>query len=87
MCSQGCNGGFTHFYAGTYHAIDIQCPVGTPVLALADATVLEVKQDCNASGIHVDNLFKWNSVLLQVSLCLSIYLSIHLSIYLSIYLV
>jgi hypothetical protein len=33
LCSQGCNGLFTHFYPATKHAIDLECPVGTAVLA------------------------------------------------------
>ena len=40
--------------------------MGTPVLALADGTVKEVRDSESASGIHVSNLFKWNSILLQL---------------------
>jgi|AntRauMFilla1563_2_1112583.scaffolds.fasta_scaffold163846_1 murein DD-endopeptidase MepM/ murein hydrolase activator NlpD len=38
--------------------------VGTPLLAVFDATVAEVRQSEAVSGIHVRNLFKWNSVML-----------------------
>lgn len=28
LCTQGINGGLTHFFAGSYHAVDFRCPVG-----------------------------------------------------------
>lgn len=66
LCSQGFGGEFTHFYPGTYHAVDFECPVGTPVLAIGDGTVVEVVQDNKATGHHVANLFAWNSVMLRL---------------------
>ncbi|CAM9163485.1 unnamed protein product [Hapterophycus canaliculatus] len=62
LCSQGVGGCFTHFYPGTHHALDFECPEGTPVQALASGTVKEVRQSTTAGGIHAKGLFKWNSV-------------------------
>ncbi|CAM9611397.1 unnamed protein product [Choristocarpus tenellus] len=62
LCSQGVGGCFTHFYPGTLHALDFECPVGTPVLALAAGVVREVRQAVTAGGIHAQGLFDWNSV-------------------------
>lgn len=66
LCSQGFCGCFTHYFAATHHAVDLQCPVGTPVLAVGDGEVLEVKEANNVSGIHVKNLFLWNSILVAL---------------------
>lgn len=60
--AQGVGGTFTHFYPGTHHALDFECPEGTSVLALADGTVREVRQSNTAGGIHARGLFDWNSV-------------------------
>lgn len=65
-CSQGVNGAFTHFYPQTRYAVDLACSIGTEILAVADGIVLEVNQSNVVSGIHVDNLFKWNSIMLQL---------------------
>ncbi|CAM9319680.1 unnamed protein product, partial [Sphacelaria rigidula] len=62
LCSQGMGGQFTHFYPGTLHAIDLECPVGTPVLSLASGIVREIRQSHAAGGIHARGLFSWNSV-------------------------
>ncbi len=43
LCSQSAFGKFTHFYKNTLHAVDLECPVGTPVVAVADAHVLHVQ--------------------------------------------
>jgi murein DD-endopeptidase MepM/ murein hydrolase activator NlpD len=43
LCSQSAFGKFTHFYKNTLHAVDLECPVGTPVLAVADAHVMHVQ--------------------------------------------
>jgi murein DD-endopeptidase MepM/ murein hydrolase activator NlpD len=39
LCSQGHGGRLTHFFPGTWHAIDIECPIGTPVLSVGDGEV------------------------------------------------
>jgi murein DD-endopeptidase MepM/ murein hydrolase activator NlpD len=66
LCSQGACGCFTHFYSGTMHAIDLCCPVGTPVLAVEDGTIMEVKDETTVGGIHSAHLFQWNSIMLRV---------------------
>jgi murein DD-endopeptidase MepM/ murein hydrolase activator NlpD len=66
MCSQGACGCFTHFYTGTMHAIDLSCPVGTPVLAVENGTVIDVKDATTVGGIHSAHLFQWNSIMLRV---------------------
>jgi hypothetical protein len=66
LCTQGFNGAFTHFQKGTFHAIDFACPVGTPVLAAGAGVVVSFTHESCASGIHVDNLFHWNSVMLHL---------------------
>jgi murein DD-endopeptidase MepM/ murein hydrolase activator NlpD len=66
LCTQGENGHLTHFFAGNTHAIDFRCPVGTDLLAVADARVVTVKDDETCSGIATANLFKWNSVMLKI---------------------
>lgn len=67
LCTQGFGGRFTHFYPGTYFAIDLQCEVGTPVLAVGDGTVTAVRDDSTVGGIHAKNLFHWNSVTMQLT--------------------
>jgi murein DD-endopeptidase MepM/ murein hydrolase activator NlpD len=56
----------THMFAQTRHALDFRCPVGTPVVAVGDGEVVDVRQDADSSGIHVGNLFEWNSVMIRV---------------------
>ena len=64
LCTQGEGGILTHFFSGNLHAIDFRCPVGTPLLAVGDGTVVQTKDDERVSGIAVSNLFRWNSILL-----------------------
>jgi murein DD-endopeptidase MepM/ murein hydrolase activator NlpD len=67
LCTQGVGGCLTHFFAGNLHAIDFQCAIGTPLLAVGNGIVVKVKADCNnVTGIAVTNLFAWNSILLQL---------------------
>ena len=62
LCTQGCGGKMTHFFKESHHAIDLRCPVGTPLLALADGVVTEVTEESHVSGIHCLNLCEWNSI-------------------------
>ena len=64
LCSQGAGGHFTHSFAETMYAVDIQCDVGTPVLAIAPATVKAIEQGRLGGGIHVTALYSWNSIML-----------------------
>lgn len=66
LCTQGENGGLTHFFSGNLHAVDFRCPVGCEVLAVADAEVVEVRDEETVTGIATANLFRWNSVMLKV---------------------
>jgi len=66
LCSQGIHGGFTHFYPQTMYAVDLQCNIGTPVLAVGNGTIIDISDTNNVSGIHINNLFAWNSILLQL---------------------
>lgn len=66
LCTQGIHGHLTHFFSGNYHAIDFRCPVGTPLLAVAAGTVIQVQDHHTCTGIAVSNLFEWNSILLKI---------------------
>ena len=66
LCTQGEEGELTHFFSGNLHAIDFRCPVGTLLLAVADGIIVEAKDENTLTGIAVTNLFKWNSILLQI---------------------
>ncbi|MDP2436314.1 MAG: M23 family metallopeptidase [archaeon] len=66
LCTQGHRGHFTHFNPCTRHAIDLQCPVGTPVVALGNGRVVEVADGNTVSGIDVRNLYSWNSLMLEL---------------------
>ncbi|CAE7158448.1 unnamed protein product, partial [Symbiodinium pilosum] len=62
-CSQGPGGKLTHFaHASTYHAVDLDCPVGTAVVAMADGTITEIRDGETASGVDVRNFFRWNQI-------------------------
>ena len=74
LCTQAAFGGFTHFqHPGTQQAVDFRCPVGTPVLAVVDGIVIsaggmknnEAVLPVTSGGIHVSNLFSWNSIVLK----------------------
>jgi hypothetical protein len=66
LCTQGEGGELTHFFSGNLHAVDFACPVGTPLLAVADGLVVEAKDSNSLTGVAVSNLFEWNSIILQV---------------------
>eukprot|EP00040_Diaphanoeca_grandis_P025366 m.140429 g.140429 ORF g.140429 m.140429 type:complete len:385 (-) comp30113_c0_seq1:86-1240(-) len=67
LCTQGIGGRLTHFFPESFHAFDLRCPEGTPVLALADGKVVEITQESKISGVHCDNLTEWNSVSIEIS--------------------
>lgn len=63
LCSQSSGGALTHsIHESTYFAVDLDCPVGTPVLAVESGIVCEVKDDENCSGIDCSFLFRHNQV-------------------------
>jgi murein DD-endopeptidase MepM/ murein hydrolase activator NlpD len=62
LCSQGMCGALSHFFPQTLHAVDFRCPVGTPVLAIGAGVVTDVSQVNTVSGIHIANLYSWNSI-------------------------
>lgn len=67
LCTQGEQGILTHFLTGNLHAIDFDCPVGTPLLAVGNGVVVGVQQDNNGvTGIGVTNLYRWNSIMIQL---------------------
>jgi len=66
LCTQGEAGELTHFFSGNLHAIDFRCPIGTELLAVADGIITEAKDENTVTGISVTNLFKWNSIMLQI---------------------
>lgn len=66
LCTQGEKGHLTHFFSGNLHALDFRCPVGTPLLAVADGVVVDLKTGNSLTGIGVSNLFAWNSILLKI---------------------
>ena len=66
LCTQGEGGHLTHFFSGNLHAVDFRCPIGTPLLAVGNGTVVESRHDNTLTGIAVTNLFRWNSILLKI---------------------
>ena len=66
LCTQSAGGHLTHFaHPSTYHAVDFRCPVGTPILALFDAEVVDIRNDSSNSGVRVSDLFAWNSIMIK----------------------
>lgn len=66
LCTQGEGGSLTHFFSGNLHAVDFRCDEGTELLAVGAGTVVEVSQDNTLTGVAVSNLYKWNSVMIQL---------------------
>jgi len=44
-CSQSFNGPLTHFTPHTRHAIDLQCKVGTDVIAVGDGVIVDIQSN------------------------------------------
>lgn len=67
LCTQSENATLTHFFSGNYHALDFDCPSGTPFLAVGNGVVHAVQTDhSNVTGIGVSNMFQWNSLMLEL---------------------
>eukprot|EP00949_MAST-11_sp_MAST-11-sp1_P002021 g2021.t1 len=66
LCTQGFRGVFTHFYRATQYAIDLQCAVGTPLVAVGSGTITNITQGHRSCGISTENLFTWNSIMLHL---------------------
>eukprot|EP00512_Aurantiochytrium_limacinum_P007902 CAMPEP_0171538214 /NCGR_PEP_ID=MMETSP0959-20130129/18997_1 /TAXON_ID=87120 /ORGANISM="Aurantiochytrium limacinum, Strain ATCCMYA-1381" /LENGTH=384 /DNA_ID=CAMNT_0012085069 /DNA_START=49 /DNA_END=1200 /DNA_ORIENTATION=- len=66
LCSQGTCGHFTHYFPGNCFAVDLECPVGTPILAVGPGIIRGVRQHECVEGIHARNLFHWNSLQLEL---------------------
>ena len=66
LCTQSAGGILTHFaHPSTFYAIDFRCNIGTPVVAIFDAEVIEIRNETDLSGVHVSNLFHWNSIMIK----------------------
>ena len=48
----------THIGEDSRYAVDIVMPVGTPVLAARDGTVMDVEEDFNEGGTDKDSLME-----------------------------
>lgn len=68
LCTQSQGGMLTHFaHPSTFYAVDFQCSVGTPVLVVFDGTVVDIRNETCETGVRVENLFKWNSIMIASS--------------------
>jgi len=67
LCSQGVGGALSHFaHPSTRHALDLECPVGTPVIAAGSGVVRSVEQEVLEGGILVPLLFRWNAIVIEL---------------------
>ncbi|CAK9017179.1 unnamed protein product, partial [Durusdinium trenchii] len=63
LCSQGHGGRLTHFaHPSTFYALDFDCAVNTAVLAMEEGVVTQIRDNETASGVDVENFFKWNQI-------------------------
>ena len=67
FCTQGVGGRLTHFFPESFHAVDLRCDDGTPLLAVGDGVVTNVEARKSASGISAGNLTEWNALTLALS--------------------
>ena len=66
LCSQSAGGALTHrWHASTHHAVDLQAPHGTPVLAVLNGRVLDIKDGAVGGGCHVRGLFAYNALTIE----------------------
>ena len=66
LCTQSVGGTLTHFaHPSTFFAVDFRCPIGTPVVAVFDAQIIEIRNETDESGVHVHHLFHWNSIMIK----------------------
>ncbi len=62
--SQSCNGRISHFGNFKY-AIDFEMPIGTPIHAAREGTVITVKEDSNAGGFSKQYANKANYIIIE----------------------
>jgi murein DD-endopeptidase MepM/ murein hydrolase activator NlpD len=68
LCTQSSGGALTHFaHQSTFHAVDFRCQVGTLVVAPFDGVVVDLRNDSDNSGVRVEDLFSWNSIMIKSS--------------------
>lgn len=66
LCTQSAGGALTHFaHPSTFYAVDFRCAIGTPIVAIFDGEVVEIRNDSTNSGVRVEDLFTWNSILIK----------------------
>lgn len=66
LCTQSSGGALTHFaHPSTFYAVDFRCRQGTPVVSVFDCEVVEIRNEATNSGVRVEDLFSWNSVMIK----------------------
>mmetsp|Transcript_108506 Transcript_108506/g.203713 ORF Transcript_108506/g.203713 Transcript_108506/m.203713 type:complete len:352 (+) Transcript_108506:39-1094(+) len=66
LCTQGNGGHLTHFFPESYHAVDLRCGCGTPVLCIDEGVVESLEEKHHCGGIHCGNLMSWNAVTVRL---------------------
>lgn len=66
LCTQGVGGHLTHFFSESFHAIDLRCALGTPVLSIGRGVVKSISEKHCCGGIHVSHLTKWNALSIEL---------------------
>jgi hypothetical protein len=66
LCTQSAGGKLTHFaHPSTYYAVDFRCDIGTSIVSIFDGEVVEIRNDATNSGVRVEDLFSWNSIMIK----------------------
>ena len=66
LCTQSEGGVLTHFaHPSTYYAVDFCCDIGTPIIAVFDGYVVEIRNDSDSGSPQVNDLFHWNSIMIK----------------------